>query len=283
MSYTINMYLAVDIGGTKTLVGVFTNAGSLSESVKFATPTNYDDFLQALRQSLAGLKCQEFDQAAVAAPGLIDRKQGIALTFGRLPWQNTPIKHDVRQLVHCPVIVENDTKLAALSEAKNIISEFKKVLYVTISTGISAGLIVNGVIDKELADSESGHMMLEYKGKIQPWEDFASGRAIVAKYGKKASEINDPEIWRSIAQTFAIGLINVIAIIQPEVIVIGGGVGSHFKKFQLPLLAWLEQYKTNMVPIPPLRPAIRPEEAVIYGCYHLAKLADNERQAKLAQ
>ncbi len=265
------MYLAVDIGGTKTLLASFTDAGKLTKSYKFATPQAYNDFIAIFRTNLANLDCDDFRASCVAAPGKIDRKTGNALAFGNLAWHNAPLRHDIEQIIGCPVIIENDTKLAALSEAHELKNSFSKVLYVTISTGISSGLVVDGKLVPSMLDSESGQMLLEHKDKLATWESFASGKAIVAKYGKLASEITETSAWKDIAHAIALGLIDLIATIQPEVIVIGGGVGSNFAKFKTPLLNELKSYEMPLVPIPPVRQAKRPEEAVIYGCYLLAK------------
>lgn len=130
---------------------------------------------------------------------------------------------------------------------------------------------MNGHIDRALDDSEAGQMMLEHKGKLQKWESFASGRAIVARYGKPASELDDPTAWKVLSRDFATGMLTLAAMLQPDVIIIGGGAGSHFDKFGKFLRAELKKYETPLVPIPPVIPAKNPEEAVIYGCYELAR------------
>jgi predicted NBD/HSP70 family sugar kinase len=58
-----------------------------------------------------------------------------------------------------------------------------------------------------------------------------------------------------------------LATIQPDVVVVGGGVGAHFEKFQPFLEEALKKINNPLVPVPPLLKAQRPEEAVIYGCY----------------
>jgi len=265
------MYLGVDVGGTKTLLAVFTKDGTLKQSVRFETPQDYDQFLEKLTSEIHVLGVDDFQAACLALPGLLDREHGVAIAFSHLPWKNVPLAAVVEKIIRAPVHIENDVKLGALSEAILIKNEFRKVLYVTISTGISAGLVIGGIIDPDLADSESGQMLLQYDGKLQKWEDFASGKAIVKKYGKRASEINDPKAWQDIAHTIALGLIDVVAVIQPAVVVIGGGVGAHFAKFGTPLKKEMKSYEMSLVPIPPIRGAKRPEEAVIYGCYELLK------------
>jgi len=265
------MYLAVDIGATKVLLAVFTKDGKLVEQYKFPTGEAYTDLIGDFETALSELQTTEFTHAIVAVPGRLDRVKGIGIAFGNRPWENVPIAHDIKKILGCPVTIENDAKLAALSEAILIKKDFKKVLYVTISTGISSGLIVDGVIDPNLADSESGQMWFEHNGKPTQWEDFASGRAIVATYGKRASEITDKSTWKEIAHNIALGLIELITVIQPEVIVLGGGVGTHFDKFKEPLLAELKKMELPITPIPPIQKAQHPEEAVVYGCYELAK------------
>ena len=96
---------------------------------------------------------------------------------------------------------------------------------------------------------------------------MASGRALKKKYGKKASEIDDPAIWQAYVKDLAPGMSELVAVVQPEVIIIGGGVGAHLEKFQPYHVHELKKYENHMVIIPPIIKAKRPEEAVIYGCY----------------
>jgi predicted NBD/HSP70 family sugar kinase len=264
------MYAAIDIGGTKTLVAVFDAKGKVVEQIKFPTPQDYDDFSAELAKTVANLSTKEFQAFGVAAPGRIDREHGVVVAFGNLPWTNVPILADTEKILKAPGVLENDTKLAALSEALAQ-KKYRKVLYVTISTGIGGGLITDGVIDTDFSSNEIGQMLMEHHGSLKRWEDFASGKAIVAHFGKKASEITDKQDWYIIARNIAIGLNAVIAALTPEVIIIGGGVGTHLPKFKDRLDEQLKIYETPMFSIPPIIQAKRPEEAVIYGCYELVK------------
>ncbi len=267
------MYLAIDIGGTKTLVASFTNDGILSKSLRFKTPKDYDVFTGVLKAALARFSDHKFLHACVAIPGIADRKHGIGIAFGNLKWENVPIKKDLREFIRCPIIIENDANLAGLSEAINVIHDYKKVLYLTISTGIGSGITTSGKIDPAFADSEAGQMKLQYNDRMQTWEDFASGSAIKKRYGKLAADINDKKTWKEISHNLAIGMNSLIAVIQPDVIIIGGSVGTHFKKYGKLLDQELEKYSTPLTPVPPIIHALRSEEAVIYGCYYLAKEA----------
>ncbi len=267
----IGMYGAVDIGGTKTLVAVFDSTGIVVEQVKFPTPPEYETFLIQLADTVANLSTKDFQAIGVAAPGKIDHKQGLLIAGGNLKWHDIPLQADCEKVFQSPVVVENDAKTAAIAESKAAGSKFETVVYITISTGIGVGVCVNGKLDHALLDAEPGLMRVQNGHEMATWESIASGKAIVAKYGKRASELNNTDAWQHIAHNIAKGLLAVIAIVQPDLIVVGGGVGSHFKKFETPLLAELKRYENPLAPTPPIKMANHPEEAVIYGCYELAK------------
>jgi predicted NBD/HSP70 family sugar kinase len=265
------MWLAIDIGGTKTLLTVFTESGERRQSAKFPTPRVYTEFRTELGTQIEALDTDEFSLACVAAPGRID-DNGVVLGFGNLGWRNVPIKKDVHEILGCPVLIENDAKLAALSEARELgRGTYNKVLYITISTGIGGGVIIDDIIDPDFDKTEIGQILLEHNGELQKWEAFASGSAIVRRFHKLASEISDPAVWNIISRDIAVGLIDTIAIIQPDIIVVGGGVGSHFEKFGPELKRVLKSYESPLVPVPPIVKAKRPEEAVVYGCLELMR------------
>lgn len=258
-------------------MAVFDASGKITEQIKYPTAVEYTDFIRELADNVAKLSTKKFKAAGVAAPGLIDRKTGIVLAFGNLKWENTPIRQSVGDILGCPVVIENDSKLAALSEAQ-LLPQYPKVLYVTISTGIGGGLIINGKLDPKFADIEVGQLLLEHEGTLTDWEDFASGRAYQAKYGRRVGETpdEDTEAWYWLARNIAIGLIDLVATLTPDVIVIGGGVGSHLEKFHDRLTEQLRIYENPLLRIPPIVKAQRAEDAVIYGCYKIAREYDEK-------
>lgn len=266
------MYLGIDIGGTKTLLACLDDDGVITEQIKFATPQDYQDFLRDLENNVANLSTKNFVACCVGAPGRLDRKNGIGIAMGNLPWQNIPLRDDIQRVAKCAVIIENDAKLAALSEAMLLKSKYSRVAYLTISTGIGLGVVVDQKIEPTLIDAEAGKMPLEHHGKMVPWESFASGRAIVERYGRKAKDIKDEKTWTHIAHDIAIGLIDILAVVQPQVVVLGGSVATYFDRFDDLLVKALETYEMPLIPIPPIVHAARPEAAVVYGCYDLAKM-----------
>lgn len=269
------MYAAIDVGGTKTLVAAITDDGKISEKFRFETPKNYEFFLHELRFALHKLSHKDFHAAGIGLPGVLDRKHGRVRSLGNLPWKNVPILHDVERILHCPVVIDNDAKMAALSEAMLVRHDYSRVLYVTVSTGIGYGLVVDGQLDDSIGDAGGRAMLVEHHGKLVPWESFASGHAIVERYGKKAQDIHDATTWRAIVRDLQPGLLELIAITQPEIIIFGGSVGVYFERFGTILEQSLNKIAIPLVPTPDLRAAERPEEAVLFGCYDLAKQVYN--------
>ncbi len=265
------MYLGVDVGGTKTLLAVFTKNGKLRQSARFETPQNYSRFLDALTTGIKELGIDDYQAACIAVPGKIDRDKGVGITFGNLPWKNIRVVDFLEKQLKTPVIIENDAKLAGLYEAINIKDEFNKVLFVTVSTGVGIALIVDGKIDTDTNDLGGAAYPVLDGRKLLSLDKFTSGKAIAKEYGKRASEIDDRKTWQEISRDMAKGLVDIISLLEPEVVVIGGGVGTHFKKFGNHLKTELKKFELPVLKIPPIRQAKKPEEAVIYGCYELLK------------
>lgn len=263
--------MGVDVGGTKTLLAVLNEHGEIVEQKRIPTPKTYANFLLELKHGVAHLETKEFKAGAIGTRGMIDRKHGRRVGDGLLKWGVVPMQADIERITHCPMILENDAKLAALSEAMLVKDKYSRVLYLTLSTGIGFALVVDGVIDTNLNDGGGQSLLLEYDNKIQAWEEFASGKAIVERFGKKAGDIDDDATWKIISRDFAKGIVQLIAIVQPEVIVIGGSVGAHFSKYAKHLEADIAKYKVPLVKQPDLRQAQRPDNAVIFGCYDIAK------------
>jgi glucokinase len=269
--YTKHMYLGIDVGGTKTLVGLIDSRGVIHRSQRFPTPVIYDDFLKQLSDTVANMSTDDFDAVGIGVPAThLDRVHGIGRRFGNLPWRDVELRDDLAGLFHCPAAIENDAKLACLSEAM-LRQDKSRVLYVTISTGIGYAFCNNQTIDTNIGDGGGSLLQLEHQGKLVPWESFASGHAIVERFGKKAEDIHDAATWQRIAHDLSMGFLELIAITEPDIIVVGGSVGNYFERLKPHLEAALNQHETPLLYIPPMEKAQRPEEAVLYGCYDLVQ------------
>lgn len=258
-------------------MAVFDDSGNISSSSKFITDKDYATFISNLVDNCREYITQDIKSVAVGVPGLIDRSSGVVLALGNLPWKDKPIRDDIATKLGVEnVVIENDSKLAGLAEAGAIKDQYSRVLYLTISTGIGGALVEHGELVKALEDTEMGQMPLSFAGAPPtPWEEFASGRAIVAKYGKQASEITDEEQWKEIGQRVAYGVGAVCSVLQPEAIVFGGGVGQYAEHF----IGSVDSYlKANLHPVVRQPKALLatkfPNDAVLHGGYELSKIRE---------
>ena len=272
------MIITVDTGGTKTLIASFTQDGKMGEPIKFATPTHEDDYAALLRETLVTNYADKPVKAIVIAlPGII--KDDIAVWCNNLKWKNFNVKKALRGVLdNAPIYVENDANLAGLAETRTLKSIPNSSLYVTISTGIGSGIITNGYIDPGLRYSEAGRSLVEFDGVVQEWEKFASGKAIHAVYGKYARDILDEKTWRAIADRISRGFLAVIPILQPDIIIIGGSIGTYFERYGHLLTNILKEKMPAHIPVPKFIQAAHPEQAVIYGCFYygLDQLSDKK-------
>jgi len=264
--------LCIDFGGTKTLVAALNNKGEIISKERFETPEQYPDFINILADTINELP-DKFEKGVMSVPGLIDQTSGTVIALGNRPWTNISLEQDVQSKTNVSLSLLNDTRLAGLAEGRHLNGRYRRVLYITISTGIGIALTVNGELVEALNDTEFGKMPIEVNGTMIPWEEVASGRVIAERYGRRASDIHNPNIWKEISHTFLLGVAPACAAFQPDAIVFGGGVGEQTEKFADFLMEKL---------IPTLHPVIKRPQAllpshyggdnVLYGCYEFSKV-----------
>ena len=268
--YTRFMLVTVDTGGTKTLVASFSEDGEPGLMVKFPTPPTTREYVKVLTETLLEqYGDKSVDALVIAIPGII--KDGVAVWCNNLGWTNFDVATAFKGVLgDAPVLVENDANLAGLAEARSLKILPRFVLYVTVSTGVGTGAIVNGRIDPTLQHGQGGLTLLEYDGSMHQWEKFASGRAIYRIYHKFGRDIHNKRTWRHIADRISRGFLALTPMLQPDVIIIGGSMGVFFDQYSEPLNDILKKKMPPHIPIPKIIQAKHPEQAVIYGCYYYA-------------
>ncbi|HET8884084.1 MAG TPA: ROK family protein [Candidatus Saccharimonadales bacterium] len=264
------MLVTVDTGGTKTLIASFEQNGKIGKTIKFPTPPNQDEYVTLLRETLQkNYSNAPVEALVVALPGII--KDGVALWCNNLHWKNFDAQNALAGVLGAtPVFIENDANLAGLAETRILDPMPFSSLYVTISTGIGTGIITEGHINPGLRYSEGGRALVEFDGVVREWESFASGKAIYQTYGKYARDITNQRTWQQIADRISRGFLAAVPIIQPDVVIIGGSIGTYFNQYSDQLEAILREKLPPHIACPRFIQAKHPEEAVIYGCYYYA-------------
>ncbi len=274
------MYVVVDIGGTKIRIASFTGEGKMTADHHFLTPREAAEATEQIAGTIESIiGSTDLRGIVVASPGPLDRKDGKILNPPNLPWHNLDITNILQKRFNVPVILENDHDLGAFGEAElGAGRRYNPVLFVTISTGIGTGLIIDHEIYHGAFDTEGGHIIIKPDGPkcacggFGHFEALVSGPAIKRRFGRAAYDIFDKPTWDYIARDMALGLISLINMVSPEIVVIGGGVGVHFDKFDAPLKKHLQNLST-LYPVPKVVPAKFVETAPLYGGFLLATRA----------
>lgn len=248
------MYLGIDIGGTKTLVALFTRRGRIIRRRKFATAQGDKTFIRDLTEVLRGFCKYRVRAITVAIPGVVQKNYSVQ--FGNRNWPKIDIYTPIKNLFDCPIYFENDANLGALYEAYRLPG---KTIFLTFSTGIGGGIVEKNRILEESNQFEPGHKRYFYDGKIQEWEDIAAASALGNHFHvDTATNLRGEETMREVAQRIYLGLPDIVKQYHPDTIVLGGPMGKVFKLFA----RYLPEIKGVR-----LRRPKRPNESVIYGCF----------------
>lgn len=267
--YNTNMIIAIDTGGTKTLVVSFDNNGEVIGRQKFPTPRNQGEYIKqavmAVRQLSDG---QSIEAIGLAVPGVVrDQKAVICKNLG---WKDYDILKAMQEhLPDVPMWLENDANLGCLGVARLISPAPQRCLYITVSTGIGGGFVVDNTISTDVSENEVSDMIFEYDGKLIRWGGLANGRAIMDKYGIYATQLTNPDDTREISRRISRGLLVLLPILRPDLVAFGGGIGAHYELFapdvEREIAILPEQYLCPIITSP------HPQEIVAYGCYFYAK------------
>lgn len=231
-------FLGFDIGGTKCAVILGDGDGNVFEKIRFET-TCYEETLEKLLEAGRQLFVPEVVALGVSCGGPLDSRSGMILSPPNLPgWDEVPIVKLLEQTFDRPAFLKNDADACAIAEwtwgsAKGC----KNAIFLTCSTGMGAGLILNGAPYCGACDmaGEVGHMRLYPTGHVGygkegSFEGCCSGGGM-AQYGKgsakdlaEAANAGDPEaiaIYTKFGEDLGRGIAVLVDILNPEVIVIG--------------------------------------------------------------
>jgi len=213
----------------------------------------------ALRES----KDKELVGIGIGSPGNIDPKSGAVLYSPNFEWQNVPLGERLRNYFDVPIFIANDARCATLGEYTFGTGKgTSNFVLLTLGTGIGGGIVSNGhlLIGNRAGAGEIGHHQIRPTdgfvcgcGKIGCFEAQASGTGLLRhafavapsfprstllaknpeKLGSKAirraaqsGDLHAAAAWKNFAADLALGVANIVAFVNPEIIALGGGVST---------------------------------------------------------
>jgi glucokinase len=246
------MIAGIDLGGTQVRVAVARTDGrivatSRNHTVALRTPRRIVEWVA--EQVVRLTNGEGVRSVGIGVPGPSDPVRGVLVNPPNLPgWRNVPLAAMVREALGSPAHLENDANLAGLGELHHGAGRgASTMVYITWSTGVGAGLIVNGRLFSGAHGTagELGHMILDPAGPLDGCgqrgcvEAYCGGGALARTTGSSAEELFDAAAGgdaeaiarvREAATMMGYALINVANVIDPEVIVMGGGVTRSWRQ-----------------------------------------------------
>ena len=228
--------LACDLGGTQLRTAVVDASGAVTSRRAVSTPKDDPGALMALlRDALA--EAGEVEGVVAGVPGPIDYAAGAPTMLVNIPaWEGHVSAPRLSSGLGLDVLLANDADLAALGEHRfGAGMGFDDVAYVTVSTGVGAGVVLGGrLVRGRLSLAELGHTIID-RHEMKTVEDLGSGTALGRMAGESAAAVSaraqegDADaaaLFREAADALAVGVFNLVHLFSPQVVVVGGGMSQ---------------------------------------------------------
>ena len=244
--------IGIDLGGTKTEGILLDEKHNIIERKRIKTPreNGYDSIVKSITFLINDLKKKTSEKTSIGlcTPGVTDPNSGLIKNSNTQCLIGMPLKNDLENILAQKILMENDANCFALAESLLGSAKGHEVVFgVIMGTGVGGGIVINGTIHKGRSNiaGEWGHHVLHpngnecYCGKQGCVETYISGPALERRWfeitGTKESlqsitqnlSFEKAEQWKSeFLENFGMALANVVDILDPDVIVLGGGVSN---------------------------------------------------------
>jgi fructokinase len=233
-------YGGIEAGGTKWVCAIADRPGRPLKTETFPTTGPAETVSRATRFFSEN---GPVDVIGVGAFGPVDLRQnsptwGTITTTPKPGWGDTDLVGALRSGLNVPIALDTDVNAAALGEWRwGAAVGLETFFYITVGTGIGGGAVVNGRILHGLLHPEFGHMRIPHDREADPFdgicpyhgdclEGLASGEAIRQRWDRPGEELSGAAPWETEAEYLALALVNVICMLSPQRIIIGGGVAK---------------------------------------------------------
>ena len=228
----------IEAGGTKWVCGVADQPGRPDKVDSFPTTSPAETVARAVRFFAEN---GPVEALGVGAFGPVDIRPdspawGTITTTPKPGWGDTEVVAPLRSGLGVPIVLDTDVNVAALGEWRwGAAAGLDDFCYITVGTGIGGGAIINGRLVHGLLHPELGHMRIPHDRSRDPFdgicpyhgdclEGLASGEAIRQRWGRPGQELSGPAVWEVEAEYIALALVNVVCLLSPQRIIVGGGV-----------------------------------------------------------
>ncbi|MBR5377462.1 MAG: ROK family protein [Lachnospiraceae bacterium] len=240
------IYGALEAGGTKMVCAVGDETGKIEDRISIPT-TDPEETIERIIAYFADKKIRALGVACFG-PIDLDRESptyGYITSTPKLAWKDFNIVGRLGDALKVPVGFDTDVNGSLLGEMTyGKYRGLSDAVYITIGTGIGAGIMSGGKLLHGMLHAEGGHILMiphikdRYTGACpyhkNCFEGMASGPAIEARWGKRGEELTDrEEVWELEAYYIAQALTDLIMVLSPKKIILSGGVMKQTQLFPL--------------------------------------------------
>ena len=284
--------IGIDLGGTKTEGILLDEKYDIIERKRIKTPqeNGYDSIVKSITFLINDLKKKTSEKTSIGlcTPGVTDPNSGLIKNSNTQCLIGMPLKNDLENILDQKILMENDANCFALAESLLGSAKDHEVVFgVIMGTGVGGGIVINGTIHKGRSNiaGEWGHHILHpngnecYCGKQGCVETYISGPALERRWfeitGTKESlqsitqnlSFEKAEQWKSeFLENFGVALANVVDILDPDVIVLGGGVSNVSFLYDEGKKAVYEKVFSDLVNTPILKNKLGDSAGVFGAC-----------------
>lgn len=234
ISTDAHSYLAIDLGGSNTRVGLFSSLETPDFTLLggFPTQASYGDQLERIMTLLREQHVGALAGAGVSVGARVAR-DGRSIVFGpNFPgYLNQPFAADLEERLGCSVRLGHDTVCGLLGERRfGALRAAERAGYLTISTGTGAAIQLGKGETALISSIEFGHQVLEGNergclcGQVGCLETFTGGRQLELRYGQPIVAFADESFWQVFSSKLALGLLNLALLARVDVVTISGAI-----------------------------------------------------------
>ena len=244
-SSTRHPYLAIDLGGSNTRLGLFPTLDTpeFTPLASFPTQTEYVAQLEQIASTLREQNIAQLAGAGVSAAAQV-AWDGRSIVFGpNLPmYLDQPLAADLEALLDCPVRLGHDTVCGLLGEQRfGALRGVERGAYLTLSTGTGAAIQLGKGETRLTSSIEIGHQILDGNprlclcGQVGCLETFTGGRQLELRYGRPIAEFADAAFWQAFTAKLALGLLNLAQLTRIDMVAVSGAIALQ-NVFLVPML-----------------------------------------------
>lgn len=246
--------LVFDVGVNVTTYGLGYFDGTVTLGGSFETPKAPEKFFAKVKEVFDRYSAtKKINRVSLSVPGMVDMEENRILMAPNLGWRDVVINDFLK--LDIPILADNEANLSVLAEKYHSedMKDVKEAVFIVIREGVGTGVLIDGKLYRgpTYTAGEAGHMTVDMRSDKRChcsnrgcWELFASinwaiqhyegkleGKNAIEKFASLKKKQDSRKVLEKLAENIAIGVVNIVNILNPQIVILGGEVqdlGEYF-------------------------------------------------------